>query len=157
MIRAVAAIDSKRGLADKSGIPWKLPQEHRHFRELTKDHDVLMGYSTYLEFIRPLRHRRNYVICQPQSILRDGFYPVYDVDAFLKAHTDLWVIGGAKTFALALPYCQELHITQLDQDFGCTKFFPEIPASFKLIKESEPLTENNITYTYQTWHRKSTP
>ncbi len=157
MIRAIVAMDSKHGLADDSGIPWRLPDDRKYFEEHTILANIVMGYNTYLTLIHPLRNRRNYVICEPESILRDGFNPVYDVDSFL-THLDetesTWVIGGAATYAQTLKHCTELYITQLQQDFHCTKYFPEFTHQFALVSESELQRSRDSTFTYQIFQRK---
>ena len=156
MIRAIVAMDPKQGIADASGIPWRLPADHSYFRKMTINSSVLMGYNTYLTRIIPLQKRRNYVICEAESVLRDGFEPVYDVDVFLSAKRtdDLWIIGGAETFTHCLRYCQELYITQIAYDFHCSKYFPEFKDQFELVRESDQQTDSNIAFIYQVWRRK---
>lgn len=52
MIRLIAAMDSKRGIATSAGIPWKLPGDAAYFRERTARGLILMGRATYNEFAR---------------------------------------------------------------------------------------------------------
>jgi dihydrofolate reductase len=158
MIRFIVAIDAKRGMANEHGIPWqgKTPTDVKYFRESTAESDVLMGLKTYEEFDRPLSNRKNYVAIDKGVQLKQGFNPVEDVDKFIKDHKgDLWIIGGAGIFAYTLKYADQLHITQLEGEFGATKFFPEFKQDFELASESEPHTENGITFRFQVWRRKS--
>jgi dihydrofolate reductase len=157
MIRFIAAIDSKRGIADEHGIPWqgKVPTDVRQFRDKTTGSAVMMGRGWYVEQKLPLPNRRNLVATTKPEILRDGFELVTDARKFLQETTDdIWVGGGAGLFASTLDLADELYITQLDQDFHCTKLFPEFKDKFTLSEESQPITENGITYTFQLWQRK---
>lgn len=157
MIRFIAAIDKNRGIADDHGIPWqgKIPTDIKQFREKTEGGAVMMGYGWYKEQEKPLPNRRNLVATRKPEKLREGFELVQDAREFLQnTKEDIWVGGGAGLFASTLDLADELHLTQLEQAFDCTKFFPEFADSFILKEESDPITENGITYTFQTWVRR---
>ena len=64
MIRLIAAIDSQRGIATDSGIPWKLPGDTAYFREKTAHGLIVMGRATYDEF-RGAAARRGELCPQP--------------------------------------------------------------------------------------------
>lgn len=161
MIRLIAAIDSKRGMADDHGIPWqgKLPTDVTHFRAKTIHSDVLMGWVTYTEFPVPLSDRQNFVFNSRGSDIRQGFTSVEDLEGLISKYhnnpsAELWIIGGAGLFAQTAQYADELHITQLQADFKCTKFFPEFKDTFELTSRTEPQTENGITFHFEIWKRK---
>jgi len=156
MIRVIAALDDKRGLADEQGIPWDLPSDRAYTREKTMGGSLLMGYRTYLEFTAPLPGRRCLVLTDGTEPLRDGFEAVTDLEAFMKNPPQkLWLFGGAGAFAQTLQYADELYLTRVEGDFGCTKFFPEFTDKFELAQKSPPQLENGITYWYEIWKRKS--
>lgn len=157
MIRFIAAIDSKRGMANDHGIPWqgKVPSDVQHFREKTENSIILMGYGTYVEFKQPLPNRQNYVATSKPEKLRPGFQSVNDAVTFLKKTTeDVWVIGGPGLFAQTIDLANDLHLTHLNGDFGCTKFFPEFEDKFELIEKSNLITENSITFYFATYQHK---
>lgn len=154
-IRAIAAIDNTRGLANEQGIPWNLPSDRAYVREKTFGTNLLMGYGTYIEFTKPFPRRKNLVVTDGQEPLRDGFEAVTDLIGFMKNPPEnLWVFGGAGVFGQVMEYLDELYITQLEGDFGCTKFFPEFKDAFKLVRESPLQLENGIHFAYQIWQRK---
>lgn len=158
MHRLIAAIDSQRGIADDTGIPWKLPTDQKFFVEQTKEGLILMGAGTYHEFTKPMHGRTNYVVTHDTRPLYSGFVAVHDIEAFLKEHASERInnIGGASLFAQTIQYADELILTQVQRDFHCTKFFPEYEYSFVRVSRSEPITENGITFCFETWRRKST-
>ena len=154
-IRSIAAIDKKRGLAHDHGIPWKLPGDIAYVREKTKGGSLLMGYGTYVELTKPLVGRRCFVFYDGMEPLREGFEAVTDLTEFMKNPPDnLWLFGGAGLFAQTIQYTNELYLTQLREDFDCTKFFPEYKDDFELSWESDLQKENDVRYTYQVWKRK---
>jgi dihydrofolate reductase len=162
MIRLIAAIDKRRGLADQHGIPWqgKIPTDTAYFREHTTDGLILMGYRTYEEFDQPLHDRLNFVASRSKSEgLRPGFVGIPDLLQFLREHTHdlVWVLGGAAVFTASKPIADELYITQLDGDFHCTKFFPPYEDDFLLVANLGNHLENGISFRFQTWQRSATP
>ncbi|HEY6241580.1 MAG TPA: dihydrofolate reductase, partial [Burkholderiales bacterium] len=42
---------------------------------------------------------------------------------------DAFVIGGAEIYALALPFTDRLHITEIERDFEGDVFFPQLDRS----------------------------
>ena len=76
MIRQIAAIDSQRGIATDSGIPWKLPGDSAYFRQKTSTGLIVMGRATYDEFAAPLHGEENYVLSHATTPLRAGFQPI---------------------------------------------------------------------------------
>ncbi|HEX4219090.1 MAG TPA: dihydrofolate reductase [Acidimicrobiales bacterium] len=156
MIRAIAAIDDRLGLATDTGIPWHIQADSDYFRAKTAPGTVLMGYATYLEFAKPLPDRPNYVATNHASALHDGFLIADDVDAFLRAGGvgGIWVIGGATLFASTLGSVQELYLTRVSGDFGCTKFFPVFEPTFQLATDNpSPKVEGTPDIRFQVWSR----
>lgn len=104
-------------LGDGGSIPWRLPEDQRHFRELTLGSTVLMGRRTWDSLparFRPLPGRRNVVLTRDPSWSEAE--TVGSVEEAL-ALGDLWVIGGAEVYAAFLPYAAEVVRTEIDADF----------------------------------------
>ena len=159
MIRLIAAVDERLGVANEHGIPWQghLPSDAAYFREQTNDGDIVMGFGTYKEFDRPLHDRVNFVVTRPDTAeLKSGFVAVTDVSALLEHHEaeHLWVIGGAALFADTIAQADELYLTRLDADFHCTKFFPSFADDFALTSDATPKVENGISFHFQQWDRR---
>lgn len=156
MIRFIAALDNQNGIADDHGIPWqgKLPSDVAYFREKTLHGNVMMGQGWYQEQKLPLPDRKNLVATSQPVDLRPGFDKVTDAREYLNNEgDDVWVGGGAGLFASTLDLADELYLTRIDQDFNCTKFFPAFEVMFELIKESEPITNNEINFVFQVWKK----
>ncbi|MDR3662278.1 MAG: dihydrofolate reductase [Mycobacterium sp.] len=98
-----------------NGIPWRLPEDMAHFKELTLGHTVLMGRLTWEslpERFRPLPGRRNVVVSRDAGYVAEGA----DVVTALPDEADGWVIGGAQLYALALPRASVCEVTEIDLD-----------------------------------------
>jgi dihydrofolate reductase len=103
-------------------MPWHLPEDLRHFRELTRGATVVMGRTTWFslpERFRPLPGRRNVVLSRQTGLTVDGA----DVRASLEAAVAeagagerVWVIGGGQVYAAALPMADRLVVTEIDAE-----------------------------------------
>nr|AIA18539.1 Dihydrofolate reductase [uncultured bacterium] len=153
MIRAIAAIDDKRGLAAPNhppyNVPWYIPEDLAEFKSKTLNSTVVMGRSTYDTLQKPLPNRRNVVASRVNQVLRPGFELITDLPGFLKdAEGDIWVIGGGEIYKTALPYCDELHITHVKGDFGCDVFFPEYEPDFELVGSTPEQHSNGYDFNF---------
>jgi dihydrofolate reductase len=156
MIRLIAAIDSQRGIATDSGIPWKLPGDTAYFREKTARGLIVMGRATYDEFAAPLHGGENYVLSTTTVPLRAGFEAITGLQQLRAAHPDkdIWVIGGATVYRETIGEADELLLTQVLEDFTCTKFFPPYQADFDLESQSADHQEGGVTYRFETWQSR---
>jgi dihydrofolate reductase/thymidylate synthase len=161
----VVAIDSKYGIGKDGQLPWHLPADLKHFKEITskvtiatQKNAVVMGRKTWEslpEKFRPLPNRLNIVLTRDVDYaLPPGVVKSISLeDALLNVPEEIdsiFVIGGGQVFkeAMANPFCQKLHLTHIKGDFNCDTFFPPIGPQFMLISASEEVTENNITYQF---------
>lgn len=157
MIRFIAAIDSKLGLANDQGIPWqgKVPSDVAYFHDKTLNSTILMGYGTYREFSKPLPDRINVVASSKPQSLQPGFQLTTDARKFLVGHKNgVWVIGGSALFTATLDLANELYLTRIDGNFGCTKFFPQFTAKFEMKSSSEIINENGLSLHFEVWLAK---
>lgn len=153
MIRMIAAIDTKRGIANESGIPWKIPADSKYYKWLIKDSIVIMAYGTYQTHEKPMSNKVNYVLTH-ETKLREGFEKL-DLEAFKKGKLtgDVWIIGGESMFTEGLGIAEELYLTQVDGDFNCTKFFPEYEGGFKEKERHSTQYEGDLAFTLTVWER----
>lgn len=153
MIRLIAAIDRKRGLAKQGFQPWYIPDDEAYFTEQTGAHGgiVLVGSTTYKTFKGPLAGRKNYVLTRDTKPI-EGVTLVHDLAPFLRdfEDKDLWVIGGANVFAQVIESgkASELYLTHIDADFGCIQFFPPYDKKFSLVEQSDLHEQNGFIFTF---------
>ena len=131
LIAAVAA----NGVIGRDGqLAWHLPDDLRHFKQLTTGHPILMGRRTYESIGRPLPGRRSIVI---STTLRERLHPDVEVAPSLDAALSLiadtpgpaFIIGGAVLYAAALPRVRVMHLTELDTSVEGDVMFPPFDRS----------------------------
>jgi dihydrofolate reductase len=108
------------------GIPWRVPEDLRRFKALTHGSGVLMGRRTWDSLppaVRPLPGRRNLVLTRDTTWTAPGAERVGTLEE-AAAEGDLWVIGGAEIYRLALPFAEDAHVTEVDVDVPGDTFAP---------------------------------
>ena len=61
MISIIAAIGKNRELGKGNKLLWDIPDDLHRFRQLTKNHAVIMGRKTFESIGKPLQDRLNIV------------------------------------------------------------------------------------------------
>lgn len=155
MIRFIAAIDQKHGLAKNGHQPWHLPTDEKYFLDQTQKFGgvVVMGHTTYTAIGHPLVERRNIVLSRTPQVIR-GVEVMTDVQEALQAAPDIWVIGGAVIFEHTLSAADELYLTHIDADFDCDQFFPAYTNQFELVSQSSLQHENGLDFTFCVYKKK---
>ncbi|GAA2728412.1 dihydrofolate reductase [Cellulomonas aerilata] len=112
-------------------MPWHVPEDLAHFREVTREHPVLMGRATWDSLpdrFRPLPGRDNLVLTRTPGWAAPGAVVVRDLadaEAAL-AGRDAWVIGGAQVYALLVDRADRLEVTEIDLDVPGDAFAPAV-------------------------------
>lgn len=129
-VTLVAAVARNGVIGRDGGIPWRLPEDMAHFKELTTGHAVVMGRKTWEsipERFRPLSERRNVVVTRNPEWRAEGAERAGSIEEALRQLGDephVFVIGGAEVYAVALPYADELVLTEVDAEIDGDTFFP---------------------------------
>lgn len=115
----VAAVADNGVIGRDGDIPWRIPEDMRHFREVTTGHAVVMGRVTFESIGRPLPHRANIVVTRDAGWSAEGVTVAGSVEeALAKAAGsggDVMVIGGAQVYAAAMPVADAQVLTEVHQ------------------------------------------
>jgi len=137
LISMIAAIGRNRELGKGNDLLWKIPEDLKRFKDLTKGHSIIMGRKTYDSIGRALPGRTNIVISRDIQWSAEGIETAANIDeafsiARLKPGNDeVFIIGGAQIYALALPLADRLYLTLIEDAKDADTFFPEYDAWFK--------------------------
>ena len=71
-ISFVVAFDRNKVIGKNGGLPWRLPDDLKHVRELTLGKPLIMGRRTYESIGRPLPGRTSIVLTRDPEFRRDG-------------------------------------------------------------------------------------
>ena len=138
-------------------LVWKLSGDLQHFKKTTLGHHIIMGRKTFESMGKPLPGRTSIVITRNNDYqVPDGHYVVHSLDAALdlvrsKSLEQVYVLGGAEIFKMALPIADELIITEVDASPEGDTFFPPVDYSQweKVSEEKYSKDEKNeFNYTF---------
>jgi len=127
-ICVIAALAANGTIGKDNALPWRLPADLKHFKELTLGHPVVMGRKTYESIGKPLPGRRNLVISRNRGYSAPGCEVVHSLDTAIAAclgTQTLFVIGGAELYREALPRAHRLELTEIHAEFDGDAVFPE--------------------------------
>lgn len=140
----IAALDRNRAIGRDNDLPWRLPDDLKHFKALTLGKALLMGRKTAESLGRALPGRRNLVLTRSGNAPFSGMEAVASVeDAIAEARRDgseqLCVIGGGEVYSLCLPIATHLQLTHVDTAVeGAEAFFPKFDVADWTVVSREP-------------------
>ena len=177
----IVAHSKRRGIGFRGDLPWYLKDDMSRFKRLTigdGNNAVVMGKKTWLSLSkRPLSARNNLILSQSLSfdfnkswnkdIPREKWNP--NVKVFSEVNTlrkfceeqkydDVWVIGGGEIynkFLQAGGNINSIYTTEIENDYECDVYFPEIPDWFVPHWKSNPKVEKDTTYSYVIYKRRN--
>jgi len=132
MLSIIVAISQNNCIGKNNALPWDIPEDLKHFKDITNGHAVLMGQNTWEsipEKFRPLPNRKNIVVTREKDYKVPENVEVYNsLDEALEKYKtqDLFVVGGASIYAQTITKANKLFITEVHQFVDGDTFFPEI-------------------------------
>ena len=158
-LSAVVAIDENRVIGFENRLPWNMPADLQHFKQLTLDKPIMMGRKTYQSIGRPLPRRRNIIISRDPNFAPAGTEIFASPELALTALHDapeIMLIGGAQLFTQLLPQLTRLYLTIIHYTFPGDTYFPEIDFTQwqEIAREAHHAdTANPYSYTFLTYQR----
>jgi dihydrofolate reductase len=128
-IAIVVAMADNRVIGRDNRLPWHLPADLRHFRQVTVGKPVVMGRKTHESIGRPLPERTNIVVTRDRSYQAQGCIVVHSIESALKAAGDreeVMVIGGTDFYQQLLPKADCIYLTLVHTQFEGDARFPEL-------------------------------
>ena len=159
-ITLIAAVAKNRVIGAGNALPWRLPGDLKRFKALTLGHPVIMGRKTWESLGRPLPGRTNIVVSRSSELAVPGARLVGSLaealaEAAAMPGDEVFIIGGAEIYRLALPLAQRLQLTEIDQDFAGDVHFPTVDKAVwrETTRDSTPAGAD-LSYAFVTYDRR---
>jgi len=152
----VVAMAANGVIGRDNQLPWHLPTDLKHFKQLTTGKPILMGRKTWESIGRPLPERTNIVITRDPDYQAAGCVVVHSIDAALRAvehHKEAMVIGGSELYRQVLPDVSTIYLTRVHADIEGDAVFPELDAGeWREVERTdcEPDENNALAYSFIT-------
>jgi dihydrofolate reductase len=105
-VTLVAAVAANGVIGVDGDLPWRLPEDLRHFKTLTLGHPMIMGRATFDSIGRALPGRTTIVVTRNPDWSAEGVEVASDLESALaraaELDDDTFVVGGGQIYAQAL-------------------------------------------------------
>ncbi len=153
-ISIIVAVDENNGIGKNNQLPWHLPADLKHFKNITTGHPIIMGRKTFDSIGKPLPNRRNIVLTRQKDLKIEGAEVFSSIDEAIEAcagQNEIFIAGGAEIFKQSLQKSTKLYLTIIGHTFDADTWFPEIDQN-RWIEvertEHEPDEKNAYPYTF---------
>lgn len=153
-LSGIAAMSENHVIGKNNQLPWHLPADLRHFKNITTGHPILMGRKTYQSIGKPLPNRINLILTHDKTFKADGCLVVSSIEEALQSapcmgSEEVFVIGGAEVYKQLMPSIQRLYLTIIHHTFVGDAYFPQIKSQeWREIKREDHLPDNENPYAY---------
>lgn len=172
IISLIVAASENNVIGKDNKLPWNLPNDLKHFRDLTKGHVVIMGRKTFESIGKPLPNRRNVIVSRNLKEAPVGAEVTDNLGEFLmklsmfdfkdKPSEEIFIIGGGDIFNKFLLEgfmkftADRIYLTRVHANVEGDVFFPEVDSSQwnGSLPEYHPAdSENQFPYSFITYER----
>jgi dihydrofolate reductase len=134
---------ARNGVIGKAGkLPWHIPADLKHFKQLTMGKPMIMGRKTFDSLPGLLPGRKHIVLTRDTAWAAEGALVARTPEEALSAAEDdrVTVIGGAEIFALFTPIADAVELTEVHCDAeGDTVMDAFDPVTWKEVSREDHL------------------
>jgi dihydrofolate reductase len=154
-LHLIAAHDDNLVIGNKGKLPWRLPEDLKHFKSITMGHPILMGRGVFEEIgEKPLPGRRNVVLSRKVWNHVESYSRIDDALTALSEEDVVFLIGGGQIYDQMIEMCDKMYITEVKGSFDGDVFFPEYRAQIGK-KWIEVNRDNYPTHSFVEYIRSS--
>jgi len=105
-VTLVAAVAANGVIGADGDLPWRLPEDLKHFKALTLGHPMIMGRATFDSIGRALPGRTTIVVTRRPDWSAEGVEVAANLESALaraaELDDDIYIVGGGQVYAQAL-------------------------------------------------------
>ncbi len=158
IISLIAAMDKNRLIGAGNALPWHLPADFRHFKEVTMNKPIIMGRKTFESIGKALPGRKNIVISR-LGFNAQGISVANSIDAALKLADDaeeVMIIGGGSFYEQIIDRADRLYLTLVDAECEGDAWFPAFDKTQWYVIQQQSVKaddKNNYDFEIVTYER----
>jgi dihydrofolate reductase len=153
----IAAVDQRGLIGARGRLPWRIPEDMRHFRQTTLGHTLIMGRKTFESLPVALGGRPVIVMTRGSALLPSpGVAVAHSVEEAvgMAGEGESFVAGGADIYAAFLPLARRLYLTRLEAAFEGDAYFPSVDWSeWRLAFERPGQARDGLRFTFSRYER----
>lgn len=146
MIIIVAALTKERVIGRGNALPWRIPEEMKHFRSIVNGKTMLMGRATFESMKGMLASvgGHSIVLTNSKMELKDADACGNLEEALDKGEEygeDIYVVGGQSIFEQTIEIADMMCLSYIDGNYAGDKFFPSIDTGIWRVESRERFKE----------------
>lgn len=131
IIIIVAFSKNGRIIGNNGRIPWTLPEDLRHFKELTTGNAIIMGRKTFESIGRVLPERMNIVVTRNKDFCVEDAYIAKTTEKAIEiaknaGYKKIFICGGQQIYQQMMDFADYIYATEVCGEYEGNAFFPEI-------------------------------
>ena len=131
MLSIIVAKAKNNIIGKDNKMIWHLPEDLKHFKELTTGHAIIMGRKTFESLGKVLPDRKHIVFTQnPDFKVNDNnveiVHSLLQIQDLIEGEEEAFIIGGAMIYNFLMPYVKKMYVTEIKEEFEGDAFFPKI-------------------------------
>lgn len=145
------AFDRNKVIGKDGRLPWHLPDDMAHVRELTTGKPLIMGRRTYDSIGRPLPKRTNIVMTRDMTFRPDGVKVARSKEEALALAGDapeIIVFGGAEIFKQFMFEVDRIYLTQVNADVAGDTYFDFGATEWRVLDNVEHPADARHPYSF---------
>jgi dihydrofolate reductase len=162
-ISLISAVAQNGVIGNNNDLPWHLPDDFAFFKRKTSHHPIIMGRKSLDSLGKPLPNRTNIVVTRNTAFQTAGVLVTHTIeDAIERARQvnpeEIFVIGGAEIYAMALPLATTLYLTEIDKAYSGDTYFPAFNRSEwqEMNRKTHPADERHeVSFSFVEYERKN--
>jgi len=154
IISIIAAVAENNVIGINNKLPWKLPEDLKHFKKLTTGHTVIMGQKTFESIGKSLPGRTNIILSFDENFKYPECITATSIEEALRIassrnETEVFIIGGSSVYKQTIEIADKLYITRIYHKFKGDVFFPKIDLKrWKILSIEKNLKNKDNLYNF---------
>ena len=131
IIIIVAFSKNGRIIGNNGRIPWTLPEDLQHFKELTTGNAIIMGRKTFESIGRALPERMNIVVTRNKDFCVEDAYIAKSLEKAIEiaknaGYKKIFICGGQQIYQQMMDFADYIYATEVCGEYEGDAFFPKI-------------------------------
>jgi dihydrofolate reductase len=162
-ISLISAVAQNGVIGNNNDLPWHLPDDFAFFKRKTSHHPIIMGRKSLDSLGKPLPNRTNIVVTRNPDFRAAGVLVTHTIEDAIERsrqinQAEIFVIGGAEIYAMALPLATTLYLTEIDKAYPGDTHFPAFDrrAWQEVSRQAHPADERHeVSFSFVEYERKN--
>ncbi|MEQ9308857.1 MAG: dihydrofolate reductase [Balneolaceae bacterium] len=126
ILTLVAAHDPNLVIGKDGDLPWRYPEDLKHFKAITIGKTIVMGRGVFEELNeKPLPGRKNIVLTSTRTYSNVECYSSLESALEQIEEEEVFIIGGGVLYRDTIDIADKLIITEIKKEYNGDTYFPE--------------------------------